>query len=159
MPNNTTTNIVKGDELMVFMGGSALAYSTSHTLSITGNSIDISSKDHGFWGASEVGNITWEITTENLYTDADFDSLFSAMLNKTPVAIHFSRAANYDPNGLKAAGGTVTAWTEGVGYSGMAIISSLTANANTGENATFSATFTGRGAIIKGSIETSGGTT
>ena len=159
MPNNTTTNIVKGDELMVFMGGSALAYSTSHTLSITGNSIDISSKDHGFWGASEVGNITWEITTENLYTDADFDALFDAMLNKTPVAIHFSRAANYDPNGLKDAGGTVTAWTEGTGYSGMAIISSLTANANTGENATFSATFTGRGAIIKGSIETSGGTT
>ena len=94
-------NIIKGDELMVFKGGAALAYATSHTLTITGNTIDISSKDHGFWGASDIGNITWEVTSENLYTENDYAALFNAMLNKTPVTIVFGYASNYDVNGLK----------------------------------------------------------
>lgn len=139
--------IIKGDELMLFKGGSALAYATSHTLTITGNTVDISSKDHGYWGASEVGNITWEVTTENLYTENDYDALFDAMIAKTPVTIVFAKASNYNANGLATEGGSVSAWTSGAGYTGQAIITSLTANANTGENATYSATFTGKGAL------------
>ena len=149
--------IIKGDELMIFKGGTALAYATNHTLSITGNTIDISSKDHGFFGASDIGNITWEATTENLYTASEFDSLFSAMINKTPVSIVFGYASNYNVSGLAlgatgtAAGDRPEAWTQDQtkGYQGEAVITSLTANANNGENATFSATFTGRGAIVK----------
>ena len=68
--------IIKGDELMLFKGEKSIAYATSHTLTVNGNSIDISSKDHGYWGASEVGNITWEITSENLYTDKYYSELF-----------------------------------------------------------------------------------
>jgi len=34
-------------------------------------------------------------------------------------------------------------------YSGKAFVTSLTANANTGENATFSITLTGSGALVK----------
>ncbi len=75
--------IVKGDELMLFRNDTSIAYATSHTLTINGNPIDISSKDHGFWGASEIGNVTWEITSENLYTDKYYDALFDAMINKT----------------------------------------------------------------------------
>ena len=85
------STIVKGDEIMLFKDGKSLAYATSHTLSITGNTIDISSKDHGFWGASEIGNITWEITSENLYTDSAFDSLFSVMVAKTPITVTFGQ--------------------------------------------------------------------
>lgn len=139
-------NIIKGDELMLFKNNKSLAYATSHTLTITGNTIDVSSKDHGYWGASEIGNITWEITTENLYTDTDFDALFDAMVAKTPVTIIFGKAGNYNVNGL----GNLANWTPGTVYkTGSAVITSLTANANTGENATFSATFTGVGAITK----------
>lgn len=142
-------NIIKGDELMVFKGGSALAYATSHTLSITGNTIDIASKDNGYWGSSDIGNITWEMSTENLYTDSDYDALFTAMVNKTPVTLVFAKAGNYDANGLASEGGSVQAWTASGGYTGSAVITSLTINANTGENATYSATFTGKGAITK----------
>lgn len=142
-------NIIKGDALMVFKGGSALAYAKSHVLTITGNTIDISSKDNGFWGSSEIGNITWEITSENLYTADDYDALFTAMVAKTPVTIVFAQAGNYDVNGLASEGGTVQAWTASGGYTGSAYITSLTANANTGENATYSVTFTGKGAITK----------
>lgn len=146
-------NIIKGDELMVFMttGNStkALAYATSHVLTINGNALDTASKDHGFWGASEIGNLTWEITTDNLYTENDFDSLFQAMVSKTQVDVVFAKAANYNENGLTEVGGSVQSWTAAKGYKGKAVITSLVANANTGENATFNATFTGYGPIVK----------
>lgn len=143
------STIVKGDELMLFKDNKSLAYATSHTLSITGNTIDISSKDHGYWGASEIGNITWEITSENLYVDSEFDGLFTAMVAKTPITVTFGHADNYNANGL---GDSSTNWIPdaSVGakyYQGPAIITSLQANSNTGENATYSITLTGNGAL------------
>ena len=145
--------IIKGDELMIFKGGSALAYATSHTLSITGNTIDVSSKDHGFWGASDIGNITWEATTECLYTDSDYTALFNAMIAKTPVTIVFAKASNYDGNGLAGVGSSqVQSWTAGAGFTGQAVITSLEVNANTGENATYSVTLTGYGALTKQTV-------
>ena len=136
---------------MLFMGGDALAYAKNHTLTITGNTIDISSKDHGYWGASEIGNLTWEVQTENLYTEDNYDKLFDAMTTKTPVDIVFAQAQNYNENGLKAVGGSVDSWTASTtsGRKGKAVITSLTVNANTGENATYSATFTGSGPLTK----------
>lgn len=148
------SNIIKGDELMIFKDGDALAFATSHTLTVTGNTVDISSKDHGFWGASDIGNITWEATTENLYTEDAYDELFDAMLSKSEVDILFGYAENYNANGLDLDGDATDdrpdAWTytSSKGYKGKAIITSLTTNANTGENATFSCTMTGKGAII-----------
>lgn len=139
-------NIIKGDELMLFKNNKSLAYATSHTLSITGNTVDISSKDHGYWGASEIGNITWEVTSENLYTDADYDALFESMISKSPIKIIFGHATNYNVNGL----GSNANWTPKTSgyYTGEAFITSLTANANSGENATFSVTLTGAGALV-----------
>ena len=144
-------SFIKGDALMLFMGGDALAYAKNHTLTITGNTIDISSKDHGYWGASEVGNLTWEVQTENLYTEDNYDDLYDAMVAKTPVDIVFAQANNYNENGLKAVGGSVDSWTASTtsGRKGKAVITSLTINANTGENATYSATFTGSGPLTK----------
>lgn len=140
--------IIKGDELMIFKGGSALAYATSHTLSITCNTIDVSSKDHGLWGASDIGNIKWEATTECLYTNSGYTSLFNAMIANTPVTIVFAKASNYDGNGLAGVGTSqVQSWTAGAGFTGQAVITTLEVNANSGENATYSATFTGTGAL------------
>ena len=146
--NNT---ILKGDELMLFYNGKAFAYATSHTLTITGSTLDIATKDHGFWGASEVGKLTWEITTENLYTDDDYDKLYDLMQSRTPITVAFANVSNYNANGLTSVGGSVDAWTaDQTKYrSGKAVITSLVANANTGENATLSATFTGAGPLIK----------
>ena len=142
---------IKGDTLMLFMGGEALAYAKNHTLTMTGNTIDISTKDHGYWGASEVGNITWEVQTENLFTEDNYDTLYDAMVAKTPVDIVFAQAQNYSENGLKAVGGDVDSWTASTTYGRKckAVIRSLTVNANTGENATCSATFTGSGPLTK----------
>lgn len=139
-------NYIKGDELMVFNNSKSLAHAKSHTLSLSTNEIDISSKDYGYWGASEAGNLAWEITSENLFTE-DYDALFTAWVNKTTLPIVFGYAANYDVNGLAQ---NQTEWAPDTAkkrYSGTAIITSLQINANTGEIATYSVTFKGVGAL------------
>ena len=122
--------IVKGDELMLFKDSKSLAYATSHTLSITGNTVDISSKDHGYWGASE------------------FDGLFSAMVAKSPITVTFGHPNAYNANGLGSSDNWIPDASVGAKYYyGPAIITSLQANANTGQNATYSITLTGNGAL------------
>lgn len=142
-------NIIKGAELMLFKDGKSLAYATSHTLNITGNTIDISSKDHGAFSASEVGSISWEITSENLFTDGDYDALFSTMVNRTPITVVFGHAKDYNVNGLAA---DQDNWVpddtkDSKYYEGTAVITSLNLTANNGENATYSVTLTGNSAL------------
>lgn len=141
--------IIKGDELMLFNNEKSIAYATSHTLTINGNTIDISSKDHGFWGASEMGNITWEITSENLFTESYYEQLFDAMINKTPLTVAFGFASDWNVNGLGENQADYSLSKSKSFYTGQAYLTSLTANANTGENATFSITLTGSGALAK----------
>ena len=143
--------ILKGDELMLFKDKKSIAYATSHVLTITGNTVDIASKDHGFWGASEVGSLTWEITSENLYTQDAYDTLFDAMVKCEPIDVAFGKVSNYNKNGIdnSTADWAPDTATEGSVKYGKAVITSLVANANTGENATFSITLTGQGAISK----------
>ena len=80
--------IIKGDDLMLFINTStgstpsykSIAYATSHALSISAEATDTSSKDHGIWGGSEVNKITWEITSENLYTTEAYYDIFDIMV-------------------------------------------------------------------------------
>jgi TP901-1 family phage major tail protein len=142
--------IIKGDDLMLFDAeGKSIAFATAHTLTITADAADISSKDHGIWGGSEVNKISWEITSENLYTSDAYDSLFNSMLSRQPITVYFGLKAENDPE-KTVANGDYPNWTKATGaYTGEAFITSLTANANSGENATFSVTLTGTGKISK----------
>jgi hypothetical protein len=150
MANSNT--IVKGQELMLFQNGESIAFATSHTLTVTGNTTDISTKDHGFFAASSLTSITWEISSENLYTDGAYDKLFDSMVNKRePIDVvfgHYSNEKTVALNGI--ADSTIEAWTApstGVFYQGKAYITSLTANAANGDNATFSITLSGVGKL------------
>lgn len=145
-----STQILKGDELQIFVLGHAPFWATSHTLTITGNTVDVATKDHGFWGSQEVGNITWELTAECLYSTSDYDAFFNAMISRTLLSVQFAQVANYDANGLESVGGNVDAWQANPYHSkrGYAYITSITANANTGENASYSITFTGAGPLM-----------
>jgi hypothetical protein len=82
--------IIKGRDLMLFNSdGHSYAYATNHTLTITAETTDVSSKDHGVWGASEVSRYTWEITSENLYTTDEYDSMFDTMLASNAITVRF----------------------------------------------------------------------
>lgn len=145
----TPATIVKGDELMLFdAAGHSIAYATNHTLTISGDTQDISSKDHGVWGATSVNKISWEITSENLYTETAFDTLFTSMIGRAPITVYFGM---HTAETGTPADGDIAYWTQNGGhtYTGKAYITSLTANANNGENATFSITLTGVGTFAK----------
>lgn len=159
--------LIKGDDLMLFNGstGKSYAYATAHTLTITADTADTSSKDHGVWTGNEVAKISWEITSENLYTSEGFDSLFDDMIARKPIDVAFGLKqqgapdstvadgdyANWTPEYKADATGEPTAPTADTTtskmYMGKVYITSLTANANTGENATYSVTLTGTGSI------------
>lgn len=166
MALRNNNEIVKGSSMMVFMKGQgatgatgaanygAIAFATSHSFNKTLNTNEVSTKDHGDYAAVIPGNIAWEATTENLYSVNGWKAVNDAFNNKTPVTVAFGPAGNYtaqgivDPNGgannyTPAATGTAATCVE---Y-GQALITSLQVTAAAGDNATFTATFTGDGAL------------
>ena len=147
-----STGILKGSMLMVFVGGSAIAFATSHSLSVTTNTTEVSTKDHGAYPSVVANTISWEVTTENLCSDsaANASALLALMKAKEPVTVKFALVSNWDDNGLSSVSGAqgVQAWTAGTALAeGQAIITSLQVNAPAGDNATMSATFTGTGTL------------
>ena len=114
---------INGSDLMLFLKGDAedyisIAFATSHTLSLSTETIETSSKDTGGkWVSKAPRKLSWTTSTENLYAvEGDgktFDDLF-------------------------------TLWSER-----KEIITSLEVNAPNGDNATFTASFEGVGALTK----------
>ena len=135
---------------MVFLNDAPIAFATSHSLSITVNTSEVSTKDHGDFPSVIGNNITWEITTENLYSDDAESALWTAMKTMQPVTVKFA-ASNYsNETSQKGIVGVenATEWTVDKAIaSGKALITSLSVNAPSGDNATLSATFTGVGEL------------
>lgn len=136
--------IINGSDLMVFMGGKSIAYATSHSLSISAETNDVTSKDsgNGDWSAASIKKLSWECSTENLYSKEAYSQLYAAMIAKNAVTlvIDLKEGETLPSDGWTPA-------TGGTGYTGSAIITSLEMSAPDGDNATFSATFTGTGAL------------
>lgn len=143
---------IQGGDLMLFIGGKSIAYATNHTLEISGDTTDTSNKDEGGgkWGSQEVSKINWTVSSENLFsTDGEgenFDDLFDALTNGTELTAVF---------GIKTEGATEvptggwTPKTTSTRYTGKLIVNSLSLNAPNGEYATYTANFTGVGALTK----------
>ena len=159
---------VAGKKLMLFdEDGHSFAFATNHTLSINGETSDISTKDHGIYGSSMVNRITWEITSENVFPldssgdDSEFNDLFTHMTSRDEVTVYFGlkveTGATYSGStsgdGLKQGKGNIDAdYWEASGnflYKGRVIITSLQLNAPDSEEASYSATFTGIGSLVK----------
>ena len=142
---------IKGQELMLFLGGKSIAYATSHTLEISAETADTSNKDEGGgdWASSEISKLSWTASSENLFSadgkGASYDTLFDYMVKKTAIDAVF---------GLKSETATDvpsegwTAATTGT-YTGKVVITSLSLNAPNGEYATYSVQFTGVGELKK----------
>lgn len=157
--------IIKGDELMLFVpngstGYKSIAYATSHTLTMSAETVEVNSKDHGAWGSTSVNKISWSISTENLYTEEDYDVLFDWMVAKTPITVVFGKKAEADD--VIVADDDAQYYTPANGTpqtrnaymkTGKVLITSLVANTPSGENATFTAEFQGIGALSKQAIQ------
>lgn len=153
--------IIKGNALMLFDNSEhSIAYATNHTLTLTAELSEVSSKDHGMWPTSSVQKYSWEITAENLFSMEDyFGTSTSAQVPETGFDAFdkWSTGTIFTVKfGLK--GETVdtilgqnpeywTLKTTGDYLVGQVIISSLTLNANNGDNATYSVTLKGVGPL------------
>ena len=148
----TNTDIIKGSKLMVFLNGTPIGFATSHSLSMTTNTSEISTKDHGDFPSVIAQNISWEVTAENLYSQAGESTYMTAMKTLQPVTIVFAEASNYSNS--QAQGATPMDSTNGQEWAvgtkiaeGNALITSFSINAPAGDNATMSVTFTGQGEL------------
>ena len=150
-------SVIKGSDLMLFVGGKSIGFATSHTLSISADTKETSSKDSGGkWQTSEVGVLSWTASSENLCADkaegVGYDELFAMMIARKPVTGVFALEGNSTDlaenklDAVKTGGWTPKAKD---GSTGQMLITSLEKNAPNGENATFTVQFTGVGALTK----------
>ena len=136
-------NVILGTDLMLFKGGKALAVATACKLTINANVLETSSKDSGKWVSKQAAKLSWTASSDNLYTIEDYKSLVDAMIARTPVELQFSTVSNSDSDGVPTDG--LTAAKDG--YKGSAIITSIDMNAADNENATYTVSFEGVGAL------------
>lgn len=144
---------IKGGDLMLFIDGKSIAYATSHTLTISGDTQDTSNKDEGGgnWASSEISRLNWSASSDNLYSvdgeGNNFADLFDAMITREPIDAVFCLKSQMNLNDVPTGG-----WSTSVpSYSGKVAITSLEVNAPNGEYATFTAQFTGVGELKKNS--------
>lgn len=150
-------SVIKGGDLMLFVGGKSIAYATSHTLTISADTKETSSKDSGGkWQTSEVGVLSWTCSSENLCGDTEagigFDELFEYMVARKPITGVFALegdSTDYEDNKLDSVPTNGWKAKAGDGYTGQMIITNLEKNAPNGENATIKVDFTGVGALTK----------
>lgn len=141
---------IKGGDLMLFVDSKSIAYATNHTLEINGETTDTSNKDEGGgdWASSEVSILSWNATSENLYSvdgeGDNFEDLFDLMIAKTPIDAVFSKKSQTSTD-VPTGGWTASAPK----YSGKVVITNLSLNAPNGEYATYSVQFQGVGALTK----------
>lgn len=145
-------SVIKGGDLMLFVGGKSIAFATSHKLSIKADTKETSSKDSGGkWQTSEAGILSWSGSSENLYADAGkgmtYKDLYKLMIERKAVDGVFSIEGSSTDSKLDEV--PLNGWvakSEGK-YVGKVLITSLEVNAPNGDNATFTVEFVGTGAL------------
>lgn len=158
--------VLKGENLMLFLGGKSIAFATSHTLELSLDTREISTKDNGGkWSEVEAGIISWTMQSENLVGNPGegkgYDDLVDAMIAREPVDVIFALegdSTNYDAGKLDAV--PTGGWSAKAsnGRKGKALITSVSLNAPNGEYATMSISLTGVGALEKVGAITATGT-
>lgn len=146
-------NVVLGTDLMLFQktesGGTyaALGAATSCKLTVNANVLETSSKDSGCWASKQPGKLSWTASSDNLFVIGDYKKLFETMIKRFPIYIQFGVIGDDQ----RSCDNTNVTWsadaTKGT-YEGEAIITSLDLNASDNENATYTVSFEGVGALI-----------
>lgn len=148
-------SVIKGGDMMLFVGGKSIAFATNHTLSISADTKETSSKDSGgLWQTSEVGVLSWSCKSENLFGNEvegiGYMELFDMFKARTPITGIFALEGNstdYADNKLGEVPDDGWKPKAGDGLTGQMIITNLELNAPNGDNATFSVDFTGVGEL------------
>ena len=140
------TGLVNGTDLLLKVGSSnsnevVVAFATSCSLEISMDEIDQTNKDSEGWKQIIGGLRSWSVSAEALYqNEAEsskkaFTDFWDNIDNRTKVFVELTRA------------GTLT--SDNKYYHGEAYITSLSVNGGTEDQATFSVSLTGTGALTE----------
>lgn len=146
MAFDQNTDLILGEALMIYVTegeqDKPVAYATSHTLTVNGETIDTSSKMSGNWQDFLVGQLNWQITSEALVSKTSghlsYNSLLALMVQRKGIPIKIGTPTNSPEFALDAAKPVV---------SGSVVITSLEQTAARGEVCTSSCTLQGKGAL------------
>ena len=132
-------NAIDAGTLAVYVGGTKVACSTNATLTVSQATRSVTCKDTQGWAGSLTGLKSFTIATEGLFkygVSEGAEDMLEHLLNGDLVLLKFSTEASGDT------------YVQGSGYA-----SEVSWNApNAGENATWSVTFEGTGALTTGTI-------
>jgi predicted secreted protein len=157
----------------------SIAFATSHTLTVSTDTQQTSTKDDGGkFQSSDYGITSWSATSENLcsYDGAgyNYQDLIDLMLQQKKVTATFSVEGNsgstypYTQKLDSVDDTTANVWTPAdtgtigstsnvsLGYTGTVLITSVEVNAPNGENATFTVQLQGDGPLTKTPVATPG---
>ncbi len=144
-----TNKVIKGQNLRVMVGGKCVAFATSCSLEIKGNLEDASTKDStGGWDEQELTGKSWTVSVDALFSYGTQEAnalngreMIDAMLLGSTVTLILGRTSGV--NNRSAVTGT-----EALQYSGEAWIDSVTVKSENKANVTYTASFTGTGALV-----------
>ena len=145
----SATGLVNGTDLIIQVGTSsgndkAVAYATSCSLEVSMDEIDQTNKDSAGWKNIIGGLRSWSISSDQLYQNesktgekgfTEFWDHLGGSPGRTPVYVQMMRT------------GTLT--SDNKIYHGSAYVTSLSVNGGTEDQATFSVTLTGSGALTE----------
>ena len=138
-------NVILGNDLMLFVGGKAIAGAKSCKITVNASTLDVSSKDSGIWAEKMGGQLSFNASSENLFVLTEFKDLFNKLIAREKITISFGYVLNREDNGVPGGGWNMSDTST---YTGDAIITSLDANASNGDIASFSINLEGTGPLI-----------
>lgn len=138
--------IIKGQHLRLKIGGKFVAFSTLCTIHVVNQTESSSTKDttDGMWENNEITGKSWDLSVDALYSvDADSTGMnaeqaLDIVLANAAVEVEFTPTSG-EKN--RVAGGTK--------YTGNAIVNDISINAPNRQNASYSLSATGTGALAK----------
>jgi len=140
-----TTGVINGTKFGVYAGATKIGYATSASLSINHNLRDTSTKDSGGWRSQLEGQRDFEISVEGMVifstasgaiADLTVDELYSTYIaTRAELTIKFSTEVSGDYK-----------------WSGQAFMTSLSMDTPNEDSSTFSASFSGTGALTQATV-------
>ena len=89
----TTTGILNGTDLLIYVGGTKIYHATSHAMSISMNTRDATTKDSAGWRDLLEAALEWSMNGDGLVAFVatyGFDDLFDVIIARTAVVVKLS---------------------------------------------------------------------
>lgn len=138
--------VVNGTDLLLSINGAVVAHAKSHTITVTTDMRDTTSKSSAGWKEAAKGRFSWNAKVDGLVSYesglCNYQTLMTAMLAGVEVAI-----TSIDNTGGTIVGTLVTPLAGAYKQSGNAIITSVEVTNGDAENGTFSVSFEGTGPL------------